>query len=460
MKLDMDPSERLSERVRERVLVALLRSFSLGAWVIAGITGLQATLHHALTPTLMVGTGAGSGLVTLLLIRRYVPYRLVALLFICLAWLIATYLQSFHGLTPSTTLGAVAFMLIASMFLGLRAIGWVFVLTLVSLLGSAVLILSGWVEPWPDVFWDPREPLVWLRYLAILLFLGGGLAISFAYLVRGLERAAQRATQLAAAQRAEQAKRESMQDALEQARRHEAISRFAGGLAHEFSDSLVAILALSHRIEHDPQAPAHVTALAASIRLGVESASEIAHGLLALSRSEAVAPRLIELGVVLRRTEHSLRRLFASEVELVVEAQTDEQLFVDPSQLEQALVSIALNARDAMPTGGRFRVSVSDEPIDDVPAGWKASEGSFVVITCTDTGRGMDRETQRRVFEPFFTTKASTRGLGLAIVRGFVYDACGFMTVHSEPGRGTAFALYIPRPAKRSKVPFERAFLL
>ncbi|HEY6880477.1 MAG TPA: ATP-binding protein, partial [Polyangiales bacterium] len=283
----------------------------------------------------------------------------------------------------------------------------------------------------------------------ILLFLGGGLALAFAYLVGGMERAVRRASLLAATQRAEHSRRESTRDALEQTRRHEAIARFAGGLAHEFNDSLVAILALSHRIESDPDAPARVTALAGSIRLGVEVAAETASGLLALGRAHVTAPRVVALAPLLRRCESSLRRLFPAGIELVVERDTLELVFADPYRLQQALVDLALNARDAMPTSGRFELSVRTQRLEEVPAGWNAQAGTFVVITCSDTGAGMDDDTLGRVFEPFFTTKASHRstGLGLAIVRGFIYDASGFMEVQSELGRGSIFRLFLPRPS-------------
>jgi signal transduction histidine kinase len=447
MMIDRDPVDRLSERVRQRVLVSLLRSFSVGACLIAGVTTIQAAREGVLSPTLMVGAGAAAGLLVLLRLRHYLHYRVTAQLFIAQVWLIATYQQSFHGLSPSTALGIAAFMLIAAMFLGLRAMGWILILTLLSLLGSALLVMSGSVEPWSELLWDPRQPLVWLRYLAILLFLGGGLALSFAHLVRGLQRAALRATRLVARQRAEQRRREQCEDALEQTRRHEALARFAGGLAHEFSDSLVAILALSHRIESDPRSPPHITTMAANIRLSVEGAAETAHGLLALSRSDVSAPRRIELASLLDSCVSSLRRLFPSGVALTVDSKTSETVFVDPHHFEQAILNLALNARDAIADQGSFDISVQCERVDEVPPGWKATNGTFVVISCSDTGPGIGREDLRRVFEPFYTSKPPQRGkgLGLAIVRGFIYDARGFVVVDSELGRGTTFRLFLPR---------------
>ncbi|HEY6879936.1 MAG TPA: hypothetical protein VI299_18045, partial [Polyangiales bacterium] len=171
MKLDIDQAERLADQVRERVLIALLRSFGIGACGIAALAATQAALENVLSPSLIVGAASTWGLLALLQARRRLHYRVTALLFICQVWVVSTYLQSFHGLTPSSCLATVAFILIAAMFLGLRAMGWILFATLLSLAASAALVLSGWVEPWPELLWDPRRPMVWVRYLCILLFL-------------------------------------------------------------------------------------------------------------------------------------------------------------------------------------------------------------------------------------------------------------------------------------------------
>jgi signal transduction histidine kinase len=129
------------------------------------------------------------------------------------------------------------------------------------------------------------------------------------------------------------------------------------------------------------------------------------------------------------------------------EVRSSGEVFVDLQQMQQALLNLAINARDAMPEGGEFVIEVTDSEITEPPPGWRAKVGTYVVIACRDTGTGIDEATLERIFEPFFTTKPSGKGsgLGLAMVRRTIHDAGGFVSVQSAPGRGTTVRLCIPR---------------
>jgi signal transduction histidine kinase len=440
--------------LRAKILLVLLLSFSVGSCVIAALVTFQAVAEESLPPTLIVGLVAACLLMVLLAVRRHLSYRTTAIAFVLHAGVVATYLQSFHGLNPGTALATVAFLLLTAMFLGVRAMAWVLILALASLAGSALVVTRGWVVPWATELWDPHRPIVWLRYLMVLLFLGGGLTFALAYLVDGIEDAAKQLARLRKLERVERERREAMQHALERSRRLEAMAHFAGGVVHDFNNSLIVILALAHRIESDARAPAHLTSLAASIRQGVEVSAETVRGLLSFSRADASAPRRVRLDRLLRRSELAIRALFAEQVTVTLATDYEGWILVDVARFQQALLNLAVNARDAMPEGGVFRIEVDEVTRTELALGWKAGPGRYVVVTCKDTGIGMDELTCEQAFEPFFTTKAPNRGtgLGLATVHGVVYDANGFIEVESTPGHGTAVRMHFPKPAQHLSV--------
>jgi two-component system, cell cycle sensor histidine kinase and response regulator CckA len=225
---------------------------------------------------------------------------------------------------------------------------------------------------------------------------------------------------------------------LQQAQRLEAVGRLAGGIAHDFNNLLTGILSYSDLILQELRPADPIRSDVEQIRDAGHRAAGLTRQLLAFSRRQLLHPRVVSLNTTVADLEPMLQRLLGSEVALVSELAPDlGNIFVDPAQIEQALVNLTLNARDALPSGGQVRIVTGDVEIEGEP---------YVSISVTDSGTGMDPETQARIFEPFFTTKqGGGRGLGLSTVYGIVEQGGGRINVQSEPGHGSTFTLYFPR---------------
>jgi len=238
---------------------------------------------------------------------------------------------------------------------------------------------------------------------------------------------------------------------LHQAQRLEAVGRLAGGVAHDFNNILTIIsgnaeLALGDLAPQDPTAEALCEITEASRR-----AAALTRQLLAFSRKQILQPRVLDLNVMVAGTEKMLRRLIGEDVALHTRLQPNlGAIKADPGQLEQILMNLAVNARDAMPQGGALTFETENIDIHETHPGLggvKVHSGGYVRLTVTDTGQGIDEETQSRIFEPFFTTKEKDKGtgLGLSTVYGIVKQSGGYIWVESEPGKGTSFMVYFPQ---------------
>jgi signal transduction histidine kinase/CheY-like chemotaxis protein len=238
-------------------------------------------------------------------------------------------------------------------------------------------------------------------------------------------------------------------DQFRQAQKMEAIGRLAGGVAHDFNNLLTAIKGYGELISDDlrPDDP-HREDLGEIVK-AADRASELTRQLLAFSRRQVVMPRVIAINETIAGTYQLLRRLIGEDIELMSAlAPGTSPVRGDPGQIEQLLVNLAVNARDAMPTGGRLRIELSNV-VFGARAGIehpKLSPGPYIQLTVSDTGCGMDEATASRIFEPFFTTKGPGRGtgLGLAMVYGVVEQLGGAIDVETAVGRGTTFRLYFP----------------
>jgi PAS domain S-box-containing protein len=235
-----------------------------------------------------------------------------------------------------------------------------------------------------------------------------------------------------------------------QAQRLEAVGRLAGGIAHDFNNLLTIILGnLDLILEHDAPSEIHNTLLG-DVRDAGRRAAVLTRQLLAFSRREPAALQRIDLNAIVADMGSMLRRVIAEHITLATELRPGlSPVLADPGQIEQVILNLVVNARDAMPKGGTLtiRTGEADVTARDLPPDAESPPGRYVVLTVIDTGHGMDAATRARIFEPFFTTKEIGKGtgLGLATVYGNVKQAKGWVTVDSRPGAGSSFRVFLPR---------------
>ncbi|MDP3220468.1 MAG: PAS domain S-box protein [Deltaproteobacteria bacterium] len=237
---------------------------------------------------------------------------------------------------------------------------------------------------------------------------------------------------------------------LRHAQKMEAVGRLAGGIAHDFNNVLSVILGFSDLALSDLSPGDALREDLEEIRSAGQRAADLTRQLLMFSRQQVIEPRVLDLNDMLAGTEKMLRRVVGEDIELVVvPAPSLGRVRVDPSSIEQVVMNLVVNARDAMPTGGRLVIATANVVLDEAYAGAHHGlrPGPYVRLTVTDTGAGMDEATQARIFEPFFTTKEKGKGtgLGLSTVFGIVQQGDGSIAVESEPGRGATFRVYLPR---------------
>jgi PAS domain S-box-containing protein len=240
------------------------------------------------------------------------------------------------------------------------------------------------------------------------------------------------------------------EEQLRQSQKMEAIGRLAGGVAHDLNNLLTVITGYSELqlAGLAPTDPRHIQAT--QIMQATERASTLTRQLLAFSRRQVLQPRVLDLNNVIHSVESLLARLIGEDVQIVFTPSSDlGTVRADPGQIEQVIMNLGINARDAMPKGGKLILQTSNTEIDDAYAKLHvgAVPGPYVLLTVSDTGLGMDEYTLAHIFEPFFTTKALGKGtgLGLSTVYGIVQQSSGQISVYSEPGRGTSFKIYLPR---------------
>ena len=245
--------------------------------------------------------------------------------------------------------------------------------------------------------------------------------------------------------------RRALEQQLRQSQKMEAVGRLAGGIAHDFNNLLMVILGYSEFLLERLGAEPHLRGPAQEISSAAERASSLTRQLLAFSRKQMLAPRVVNLNDVATENIKMLTRMIGEDVDLVlVPSSTLWPVRADAGQIEQVIMNLAVNARDAMPSGGKLTIETSNVTFDEEQARFHGPlrPGDYVLFAISDTGIGMDTDTQSHIFEPFFTTKGPKgTGLGLSTVYGIVKQSGGYIWVYSEIGRGTTFKIYLPRVA-------------
>src|SRR5882724_4479846 len=244
--------------------------------------------------------------------------------------------------------------------------------------------------------------------------------------------------------------RKALENQLQQARRMEAVGRLAGGIAHDFNNLLTIIKGYVEMATNRSVAQPELRSDLQHIGDASERAGTLVRQLLAFSRKQVLKPKVLDLNSIVLNLEKLLRRLLAETVEMkTVAGKNVGAVKADPSQIEQVIMNLVVNARDAMPKGGRILIETSNVELDDSYSQDHATvrPGRYVMLAVTDTGVGMTSDTVAHIFEPFYTTKESGRGtgLGLSTVYGIVKQSGGYIWVYSEPGHGTTFKVYLPR---------------
>jgi PAS domain S-box-containing protein len=243
--------------------------------------------------------------------------------------------------------------------------------------------------------------------------------------------------------------RKTLETHLRESQKMESIGQLAGGVAHDFNNLLTVIMGYCNLLEMDPELGPRQKEALSQIMASSEKAAQLTRGLLAFSRKQVMDPKRTDLNDIVHHVQKFLLRIIGEDIQFKLTVKESHlPVKVDSGQIEQVLINLATNARDAMPRGGLLSVETGLQQIDgrfqelngDIP------HGSYAVVTVTDTGMGMDDEVRAKIFEPFFTTKevGQGTGLGMAIVHGIVKQHKGFIDVSSEPGAGTTFRIFLP----------------
>ncbi|HEV8125057.1 MAG TPA: PAS domain S-box protein [Gemmatimonadales bacterium] len=241
----------------------------------------------------------------------------------------------------------------------------------------------------------------------------------------------------------------SLENQFRQSQKMEAVGRLAGGVAHDFNNLLTIITSYTDLLLSDLGAGDPRREDLDQIRQAAAAAASLTRQLLAFSRQQVIQPRMVNLEDIVSNAFRMLQRLIGEDIDLVTTLRPEPTTVkIDPGQLEQVVMNLAVNSRDAMPTGGKLTIATSVLDLDDsnIRSHWPATRGRYATLVISDTGCGMDEQTRARIFEPFFTTKEVGKGtgLGLATVYGIVKQNDGFIWVSSEPGQGSAFTICLP----------------
>ncbi len=375
--------------------------------------------------------------VGLLVLTRRGRARLAAWLLVILLWLyLSAMLWWFGGLRAPSLVTFFALVLVAALILGPRGSAVALALSFSVSLAALLAEKAGLLPAAPA----PSTLLIWVLFLINLFAV-----VILAHLAFAELRRANLSLQAEAGQhRREEETRRRLEEQLRQSQKLEAVGRLAGGVAHDFNNLLMVITGHGELLRRGLEAEDPHRRKLNQIMSAADRASRLVRQLLAFSRSQALEPQQVDLDALVSEAARMLRPLLGSNISLTTRLQAESgQVWVDPGKIEQVIINLALNARDAMADGGRLDIGTETRDVDDAGP---APPGRYVVLSVRDTGAGMDARTRSRVFEPFFTTNSTGQrsGLGLAMAYGIVQQSGGLIDVESERGHGTAFHIHLP----------------
>jgi signal transduction histidine kinase/ActR/RegA family two-component response regulator len=449
--------------VRARVLRSALAILAIAVPAVAVIVVVADLAGHRFNAIAAVLAAYTLTFPLLWLLRRRLGHRRSAISLLALLALTAFLVEARGGVAAGSILVDALALTLGAVFFGRRGalFAWAAVVGLFVL--AAAIVLGRVGPPIPVLMWDPTRPAYWVREVVGLGLLATALVVVQVYVIERLATETRRLEQLAESERRQRETLEQLEHdrerereqrlqtlkALEESRKIEALARLAGGIAHDFNNALTVIMGAASEIGAGT-APADNEAHARAILESAQHGAELTRSLLALGHAQVGKARPVSMAAFLDRLAPAFRRVLPADVTLDVEvAPGGTNVEVDPGGLERALLNLVINARDAMPRGGRLSIRCAAAEEGDHPG---------VAITVSDSGVGMAPDMVAHIFDPFFTTKSPGQGsgLGLATVRAFVEEARGTVQVGSVPGEGTTFTLMLPG-LRSGSVPAEEA---
>ena len=435
-----DWREGLLNRVRI-VLFAVL-AFS-------GFITLIAARTHSMYLIAAIATITSLSLIVLIASRRislFVRSLTVVVVIACTA--VFSYWGAGYLAGPAVT--AAFALIIAVLLFGRRAfIALLVLFSTLPFLAALLIWLGVWQGP-PATDFDPTTPLTWVRtgLMSIVMWGAAGFAVLFVKdtIEGNLEQKEAALSRL----RAEEQARSLAEETAAQAQKLDAVGRLAAGIAHDFNNALLVVQGWNELRAGSDETNLEKEA-GESIDKAVEQGAFLARQLLTFARKDIRKPRALSIDDVVADTGATLARLLPANIELRVDTASDETVFADEAQLQQVIINVAINSRDALPEGGEITISTCRS---NAPDGWSPHDGqelpeSWVTVEVADNGVGMDEQIRELVFEPFFTTKERGQGtgLGLATSYGIIRQSGGHIAIDSAPGRGTTVQLYLPTVA-------------
>ena len=450
------------DTVRDRLVNGFLLGVSIGG-LPAILLALPRSLQFGFRPVQYFTHGIYLLFVVFAFFRRRIPYSVRASFLLGAAVLAGLLSLLAWGLIGMYSVYLMAAVFLGVIFLGIKGGVVIAAMIVTAQVGIAFLACRGVIVYEVDFNTFALAPSSWtlsighVSVFAVLLILSfGAMERALSHTIESLEGRTHDLERTSSAMREEMEERRRLEDQLLQAQKMEAVGRLAGGVAHDFNNHLMVILNMSELLKTELGGDGSARQSIEMIQEAAERSASLTQQLLAFSRKQVMRPEMVSLDESLFNLEKMLVRLIGEDVQIEFRLEEASWLvFIDPTQIEQVMINLAVNARDAMPRGGMLIIETKNVHVDEGYTDFQGNvkPGDYLRLTVSDTGTGMDSETLSHVFEPFFTTKGRDKGtgLGLAIVYGIIKQAGGAVNVYSEPGTGTTFHVYLPRADEQRK---------